>query len=400
MVSELGVDVSRKCRPERRFGPLTSKTECNVRWPKSKQAMAAFHLQNTRFMDGNMNMLVSDFPLEFGSSLCFPCLNMTSENILLSNCSADHGPYYETASVMIGMEREVGSSKPALVGLKMLETHDSTGSDEVLEAIGDLGFSGSHYSAFLIHASQTEGHTRLTYFEYTHQEHCFELLHSTQNEAGNLTTESETMWITTRAPMKTQTITCKKNEFDMKSFRSALYVYRGTQLGNVFNRISMDKDTDFFTPISKSDIYKAMLSLRIVSSVSQYGEYFEYTECGHYQWAFLVPFILCCIVLLLLGVFSMVLSTRGQKITVPYNSKSWFEEVMKKQYGERVTLSRHRPFGSFRLIRWKYDEMILVESENDQLSLEWRKQDSEDSNSKQRRDSVTVGEEVLGMQHF
>lgn len=88
-----------------------------------------------------------------------------------------------------------------------------------------------------------------------------------------------------------------------------------------------------YEPITADDLYRAGLTHKLgfteVYSKHEIGEYFTYTECAYFDWIFIILLGGVMIVLLILYIFAVVNIRKGVQITVPYKSKTWFDEMIR-----------------------------------------------------------------------
>lgn len=239
--------------------------------------------------------------------------------------------------------------------------------------VGDLTRNAHHCAAFLIHGRHEDNAgVVLTYFEYAYQRHCNTLVEEARRarvrrQNGDITA----FWTVTEGNATSHVIKCQNNEIAMPSFREAVRVYRAMQMENTLYPIWFDKRTQSFQPLKVDDIYRAVLSMKLIDDGREEGDYFEYTECGIYNVQYMVPLFIAIFLICTLVIVSMVLATRGNKIDVPYSSSSWFKELSRVRGEESGTReprnsTRQRFFGI-------QQEMVLVGDFGDsEMHIEWQ----------------------------
>lgn len=369
MYSELGVGVSRKCHPRKVVGPvLTYGTRSGG--SKVKQALAAFKIRRTDFLDGNVASAAFGFPVKFSGRTCLSCLNATEDITVVSNCSVRNGKTFPAGSLFIGAARYPSIFNVIAAGFKTMSSGNETRT-HTFAGDGDLTFCDEHYAMFIMHGlATTDDATEVGYMEYSDQVHCKSLLDKMLQQPTSTNLENSSTWEVTRAPVRTQIIRCEKNTVGFESFRAALQLYRSFQLEDDFSPAPFNKETKSFPPITNDDVYRAVLSLLLWSAKYEQGEYYEYTECGLYRWVFLLPFFLCISVLVCLGALALFLFYQGNVINVPYSSKTWFKEALRKNedyFEEREQSSAL----SARLFDSRYDEMYVVGDQSHDIHVKW-----------------------------
>lgn len=368
MYSELGIGVSRKCSPKKIRGPVLGPTGIDT-VSKMKHALAAFHVRETHFLEGNVASSIIGFPLQFNEYTCLSCLNTTEDRTVVSNCNVHKGQTFPPGSLLVGISKSTEIFNLVPKGFKTIPASNDQQSI-TFTGNGDVTFSDNQFAIFLMHGLHTsEGATEVEYMEYSNQDHCKRLVLQA-NGQQKVTETDNSSWEKTEAPVQTQIIRCQTGTLSLQSFLVALQLYRSFQLEDDFSPAPFNDETQSFTPISERDIYRAAQSFLLVSSMPETGEYYEYTECGVYKWVFLTPFIICICSLVLLGAFSLFMSTNGKTFKVPYSSRAWFKEALRKN---EDSFEPRQQLGGFLLQKLfgQYDEMYVVGNRDHDIHVRW-----------------------------
>lgn len=133
-----------------------------------------------------------------------------------------------------------------------------------------------------------------------------------------------------RAPITATTINWKISDFSKDQLMTALSVYRTIQLESVIKRFYFNETSQSFTSITKEDIYRVLLGMKLADERTVV-EYYLYTICRAYDSKFLIQIIVSTVTLLGMRVIAYI--KRGKHydddINVPFTGDGWFQILRK-----------------------------------------------------------------------
>lgn len=375
-----------------------------------KMGVVAFHLQRTRFLDGELTSVMAGFPQYFNVTTCLKCLSQSQDLTMLGGCTLNKVQPIGAGSVSIGLRMSGGSfglvadslRQYVEVGPNITDIADASTPVIAIQGHGDVTAS---CDIFLVH---TTPFGNLHFYEYHNRAHCTReriRLYNTLLSNSSFPSSSERFWFRAEAPVNVTAISCSTNRLTRsQSFESALQVYRSVQIEDRFSTAmtsdesqwhddsthydrylrqqnsrtktinqssSNEKDSNTEVTavgteasvsqweLTADDVYKAALSRILLESDPTPGQYYEYRECGTYNFTFMVPLMIASFLLVLLGLFAIALKTLGygsaHDINVPSTSDMWFQEMLRAKFGgsyvgvkedrfkRRSFLSRLRP---------------------------------------------------------
>lgn len=368
--------MSRRCNPERQFGPVISLGNTLMPIPDLKQAATAFHLQQMKFLDGNFTSVLSGFPIWIRKDVCISCLNSSIDQQILAECSVKQGRTFPPQSMSVGVRKTRGAFQTLALGF--IHTALLPRKDHLRQyyGSGDLTNTATYCDIFVIHTPNDTEPNTFYFLEYVDQQHCAEL--------QKLATYKNDTWATTRAPVRTQIIHCKKNLIKTTSLEKAIQIYRSVQLENLIDPKQLvngsfdDKDDGasrlLFRTMTEDDVYRAALALKLLEGNVHNERYFTYRPCGIYNWTFMIPFFVACFFLLVIGSIAILMKVSSRldiDVFIPNTSRTWFKEMMRVRYGEISEVKKGQndeqnhcsPISS----RLKMDlhELVIVRSDGD-----------------------------------
>lgn len=332
MISELGLSVSSACAAQRRTGRVigTAVPDRHVSTVSFSSTSSA--IRQVKFEDGELQFISNDFPVHLDKSFCLKCAKFNLSTAILANCSVSNGRTYPAGSLAVGIGHSNSSSTVALYGFIALGEEGN----ETITGDGNV-FASSNYKqgVFLVHTlRKREGHPIYTYFEYANQAHLKEVLqklHRSEIQAHTPILEVPVLWEKTKGPTHTQEMQCGIEKFN--SFGKVIYAYRSMQLENIAFPSLYDAEAEMFERITEDDLYRAGLTQKIgfsqMYNKSEIGEYMTYTKCAYFDWKYIVPLSAVMLVLMTLYVIGILIISirKGTVQTVPYDSKTWFDEM-------------------------------------------------------------------------
>lgn len=351
LVVELGVDVSEKCRPVEMHDAVITEGDVTNRFTPIELGASAFFLQSITFVDGPFTRIPAGVPRRVSGSVCFSC--MEDRNIypdIASSCVAKRARTYKPGELEVGVLTTDGAFGTIAEGFR-----ETGGKRDSFEGSGDLTHNGKRYATFILTRIAEK---KMLYLEYAHQVHVERLFWLASGSKGS------TIWEKTQAPVVTHEISCEVNALGSDHFERALHAYRTIQVENPTSPLAFVDNEQHFAFFSSEDIYRAILSIKVIDDALQNGNFFMYTKCGEYNWTFLAPILTCMAVIILLFAISAYLKSGDIAFGIPYNSRSWFrharrvDETGEKDLGAQSFRSRY--FGSM------FDEMVLIEEGNGQ----------------------------------
>lgn len=175
----------------------------------------------------------------------------------------------------------------------------------------------------------------------------------------------------TDGPTYTQEIRCEIEKIN--SFGPIIHAYRSMQPENMVFPTPSHPEKEMFEPITADDLYRAGLTYEIglseVYNTHEMGEYFIYTECGYFDWKFIIPLAGVMVVLIILYIVAMVNMRKRVQITVPYNSKTWFDEMIKRV--QVLESENSSDSNTPRISKWKknVDEVVLLHGDSANMNV-------------------------------
>lgn len=313
ITTEFGVQSSPRCNPQKKTGLLATAsggTDAGERWyDESKRfyGLITFtsQIQSIRFLERTLTAAPSVFPVHVTPKLCINCLISRKRPPLLSGCTIEDGPTYPAGKLTISVTR-----LPAFLnGISFNETRPG---GKRYDGKGDMNFQNlkrcSIYSVLVEYGGNAErkGSISITFLEYANIQHCQEISLTTSGKIN------ETLHFVTRGPTFAQEIHCSVNALSKDTLEQSLGLYRLVQFQFSLHPLNLDESAMRYQKLTVDDLYRAVLANRLTESSYETGDYFEYSECGQYDWDYLMPFIGSLLLLVLLGGISLFLSYDGR----------------------------------------------------------------------------------------
>lgn len=345
VVVELGVDVSLKCNPKEERGLIITPGDSSKTFTTFELSYSAGYIQSVNFLDGDLKFVTSGMPKKMNSTFCFHCLDGKKDDIL-RDCSAKIVRQYGLGELRVGVKTTDGSFGTVSIGFMGPSGEDFRGGD----GSGDLTSNGEHAAIFSFTKPDPRNDKVLTLFEYGNQEHIKQLLDNARNAKG------KPVWEETTGPVRVTEISCRVNKLSEEHFRLAVMAYRTVQLENPIVLAKFNGSEEQFSAVTEDDVYRAVLSMKIMEDTQDTGIYYEYTTCGKYNWHFLAPILVVVLLIIVLGLVSIRVSSGVNLPRVPNNSRSWYHHATRIPM-ERSGVDKPEHSGYFESI---YEEMMLV----------------------------------------
>lgn len=360
------MDTSSKCAVRKRIGKVIGSTSRNEMVPLLLVVSTASGVQELSFEDGPLEFVSRDFPVTLNDSFCHKCVKFDPDTALLANCSVRTGKTYPAGSLIVGIAGSAGPYITEVKGfIKISEISNTT-----LRGAGDFVASTRNtHGAILVQSKKTEGEQIVhTYFEYGNQAHLKSTLEKLRLKNEQMaSSKMESIWERTRGPTYTQEIHCGIEK--LKNFGSDIQVYRSMQLENMVNPPIFDAQKEKFQRITEDDVYRAALAKMLVLSEAynthETNEYFTYTECAYFDWICILPLVGVFSLLMILYIVGEIKTRTGARLNVPFNSKTWFEEMIRRMQRQEPGRLFRGQLGSndWKLTKWnRIDEAVLVNS--------------------------------------
>lgn len=340
IVVEFGVDVSLKCKPVEKEGLVIRGGDTEKTFTTFELGYSAGYIQSIDFLDENLTFVKSGMPKKMDAIVCLPCLDKGDDDIL-RHCLISHVRTYGPGELQVGVvttEREFGTISK---GFK-----ETVGERREFLGEGDLTKNGPHASIYSFAESDRDPHV-LMLFEYGHQKHIKQLLNEAKESRSQI-------WRATEGPVRVTQISCTVNELSPARFQLAVMTYRTVQLENPAFLAVFNDTEEQFVSLTEDDVYRAVLSMKIMEDTEEVGKYSEYTSCGIFNWTFLAPLIAVLSLIFILGVISFCASTTTAR--VPHNSRGWYHHATQRSRNWRNT-SESETSGYFGSI---FEEVLLV----------------------------------------
>lgn len=345
VITELGVEQSSTCRPVERNGLVITAGDSKGTHTTGELLGIAFHLRATNFVEGPLTHVPAGMPKNVTGKECFSCLDRTNHPDIVRACTITKKGTYEPGQLEVAVRTTTNAFGTICDGFR-----ETGGGKHLFQGVGDLTGNGRHRAMFLCTHNPGRDDGELIYFEYSDQDHIDKLL--VKGKAA----DGQAVWDPTTSRVNTYTVKCQVNELSPANFRLALMVYRTMILENPVALATFDETKQAFEPISQTDVYRSVLSMKIMEDTNDTGTTSEYTECGQYNWRFLAPILSVLIVILFLGLLSMVPAAGKNRVTVPHNSRTWFQQATNCSENSKHGQEAPRP-GYFDAIN---EEMVLV----------------------------------------
>lgn len=233
---------------------------------------------------------------------------------------------------------------------------------------GDLVFNGDSALMFIVAHRRlgSEASIGTVFFEYEDLTMAKRLL----GKAQAASVDEEKVAEITVKPVRVYHVSCAVNRLSTKNFVKALQVYRSTTFEGLATRPL--RNDNGFAALTKQDVYKAVLARKMADTKSCKSKTIVYAGCGTYQVKYLVPLVVCIVLILTFRILSGVSSgnaTRGkrnpyQKLVLPHNSASWFETNVKNE-----SLQLPRVSNAKRSSRGLHDQLVLYDREDGSVEV-------------------------------
>lgn len=366
---ESGVDSQRKCGPVDRVGSLISSSDASKNVTDVELSASARLLQQIRFYDGELQSMHAGFPRKLNPSTCISCIHRSASagpahQFILRDCTVKPLETHQPEKMSVHVETTEGAY--GTVTQKFIDNH----SKKEYSGHGDLTRNGRNCSTFLFYNHTNSEKTnstklKLTYFEYTNNDHCENMINRSETIAEQFKNGSvdknDGVIDETKDVTYSMEITCETpSHMPMDSFSRALRGYRTMQLEDTMSNSMFDSKNDRFRQITTDDLYRAVLSMKISDhdGIDVPGSYKEYVECGTYKMKYMIPLICTMSIIAILGITSKILVRKaGGEVEIPrFCDQSHFADVMSTH---RTGLMNPPAKSYFSL---EMDELILDDS--------------------------------------
>lgn len=347
MVSELGIDVNKKCKPLPKKGSVISPYDITHNFTDIELSGACFVVHSVEFIEGPLKRVQPGIPTELKGTECLSCLR-TSLPDIMSGCSVRRIQEYKPGTLRITVKTTRGIFKTITTSFLDVENNLR------FTGYGDLTFNGDKFSTYLFQHIHGKS---LNYLEYDDQSHIRVLKDKSERQYPEEVSDL------TKSVVRKYRIRCKTNHLSATNFAKVVRMYRTVQLENPITPAAFNPDSGSFPQISAEDIYRATLAAKIIDDQhNPNGTFYVYTSCGMYKWIFLLPMMIS---LLALGVLFSVSRFFGpsssQPFFVPYNSRSWFQHAQELEEMHRTRPGESVVGSNLRMSRG-LDEVMLVEN--------------------------------------
>lgn len=292
ILTEFGVYSSPKCKVVSQTGSVTiSNDTSNSRWDEHRQLVLGrvsiiSQMQSLRFLEDSWNVVPSGFPAYVTPSTCIQCLDTPTRPPMLKDCRVEDGRVYAAGELSIGLHRPQSLLNTVAVGFNETAAggrHFFVDGDLVLQNLDQCAIFGTYVD----NVDKPSGETTVTYFEYSLQDHCDGEIRIATRERPDVV-----QWFETKGPTYTQRITCAESRVLPATLREAIMLYRTVQLEYSLHLQAYDEEKLRFEKLSENDVYRAVLGAMLANTQFKDGEFYEYAECGLYEWVYLAPFLI------------------------------------------------------------------------------------------------------------
>lgn len=352
LLSELGVDVSNSCAPITKSGPGISPGKATNNYTIVELGAASFFVQSINFVDGNLTTVRSGTPRRVTGQECLRCMDDIHNPSIISSCSVTLQKVYKKGMLKVSIRKTNGPFGTITSHFINLET------GERMRGMGDITRNGAHWASFVVFSRNPQS-LDISYIEYANQAHLNALFQKAAGAPGIEIAEE------TLTEVLEHRVHCGLNELSLKSFLEAIMVYRTIQLENPTVLHYFNDSASRFELLSKEDIYRAVLSLKIIDDQHNASSLYQvYTSCAVYNWYFIIPFLCSLVLVMLLGTTSVIMGAvscgkyNKSRHGIPYNSHTWFRHVRNGGAGNHAlvnSIDKTRS-GYFESI---FDEMVL-----------------------------------------
>lgn len=296
IISEFGVYSSSTCSPLSKYGLVTPANDSSdsalddLDDVNLKRATIFAQLQTIPFIEGALSFVPSGFPADVNANVCTKCLDTPDRPAILRDCTVRDGRTYAPGELQVGVQKTKTLLKTLSVGINETGSHATK-----YPGLGDV-IKAQNCTIFSFHMAEVNNtsNATLTYFEYANDLHCEEILKSTKET-------DDILWFETKGETFTQEIRCAESKLRPATFRDSVSLFRGIQVEFSLHRAKYDPLTERFNKLTVDDVYRAIIAAMLTNTDFQENEYFEYTDCGLYNWLYITPFMATVSLLLLVS---------------------------------------------------------------------------------------------------
>lgn len=248
-----------------------------------------------------MTSVPSVFPVNVKPNVCIQCLQTPERPPLLAGCTIEDGPAYLDGELTISVTR-----LPAF--LNAISFNETKPGGKRYAGKGNMNFQNLQRCAIfstLAEIDRNASKVSVTFLEYANIQHCLQISNETKGRIN------ETIDFFTRGPTYTRKVQCDLdvNVLTTYTLEQSIGLYRMVQFQYSLHPLNHNEEEMRYERLTVDDIYRAVLALRLAESSYETGEYFEYSECGQYDWIYLLPFIGSFVILAFLGCIALLFSS-------------------------------------------------------------------------------------------
>jgi len=157
----------------------------------------------------------------------------------------------------------------------------------------------------------------------------------------------ETIKVKPRGPLYSYDVGCRVSSLGARSFEKGLFPYRFAQLSRSSRRKAIPRVNltvgaltiqNIPHSLNVSDVIRATLVEKVTEPISCFGETFQYTHCGTYNWWMSLPLLLMFVVVLLtslaLRVYTAVLA--DNVVETPVAETQWMRYALREGHHEGI----------------------------------------------------------------
>jgi len=149
----------------------------------------------------------------------------------------------------------------------------------------------------------------------------------------------ETIKVKPRGPLYSYDVGCRVSSLGARSFEKGLFPYRFAQLSRSSRRKAIPRVNltvgaltiqNIPHSLNVSDVIRATLVEKVTEPISCFGETFQYTHCGTYNWWMSLPLLLMFVVVLLTSLARSGCDTLSERVTTREFVWKWGRNCTRK----------------------------------------------------------------------
>lgn len=313
VIAEAGVGAALNCGIVQREGRVILGGDVIGRFTPIESASFALAVSRLQFRE-KLTRIAAGLPKQLDEVVCMSCMGRKEFPDIVNACSVEPGPVFEAGVLNVSFDREQSS-------FEHVSFREIGRRKRIFAGRGDIVSNDERVTWFVFSRDEErEANNDVIYLEYN----------AMSNERFTTShPRNDSVWELTQKDVQSWRISCQVNKFSAGSFLFSLMMYRFVQFTTA--RTGGRKVSE----ITSEDVLRAVLSSKLSDDelYEKRGRYYEFTECGEYDWRYAIPFIVAIFVILVLRTSSLwEMYDRLEFVhSVPYTSRSWSERALDAQ---------------------------------------------------------------------